>query len=209
MDRSRSYRICNLVSHGYGSGPTFAFSQDMMKTTMLAMTSLVGLGSVASAEPSIETTATNPTDSGRYYGQLGATLGVDSNLFLFQALTLEGGARLGASPFWVHGSGAMGVGSELLGENVRSSYVSLRAGIEARACMVSAFCAFTGVDAGFRHESLMSDDEMIDANDAVAYPRFGVDIGTKQIRLRQTVEASITGRGMDGIATTLSVAHYW
>jgi hypothetical protein len=180
----------------------------MMKTTVLAMTSLIALGSAASAEPSIESSA-SPTETPRYYGQLGGTLGLDDNLFLFQALTLEGGMRLGNTPFWARGSGAMGVGSGFFDQNVRSSYVSLRAGIEARGCIASAFCAFTGVDAGFRHESLMSDDEMIDANDAVGYPRFGFDIGTRQIRLRQTVEASITRHGMDGFATTLALAHYW
>ena len=179
----------------------------MMKTMALAMTSLVAFGATASAQPSVE--SESATSASRYYGDVGGTLGMDDNLFLFQAITLEGGMRIGDTPFWVRGSGAIGTGDGFAETNVTSTYVSLRTGIEARGCLASAFCAFTGLDAGFRHESLMSDDEMIDANDAVAYPRFGFDIGTRKVRLRQTVEVSITGHGIDGFATTLAIAHDW
>ncbi len=63
-----------------------------------------------------------------------------------------------------------------------------------------------GVDAAYRHEMLMSDDSNNRTDDVVAVPRIGLDIGSRQVRVRPSLDAQVGSKGVEGAGLGLAVA---
>ncbi len=179
----------------------------MMKKTLLGFASVIASTSLAHAQPSlVASTDTSPQLS---YVQGGVTAGADDIVGLYAAFTLEGGFRLGDSPLWAHAMMLTGKGSGIDEATYSSSMLQLRGGIEAHGCVVSAVCAFMGVDAGVRNETLMAEYDNRHATDAIVAPRAGLDIGTRHFRFRPGLEMQLDHTGWAGAGLTAAVAYQW
>lgn len=180
----------------------------MMNKTLVGFASVIASTSLAHAQPSlVASTDTTPQLS---YVQGGVTAGDDDIVGLYGGFTLEGGVRLGDSPLWAHAMMITGKGNGIDELVYDSSMLQLRGGIEARGCVVSAACAVIGVDAGFRHETLMAEYDNRRASDAIVAPRVGLDIGTRHFRFRPGLEMQLDRtKWLAGIGATAAVAYQW
>jgi len=143
------------------------------------------------------------------------------DLAVFFAGSVDGGHQLGTTAMWLHAMVAEGGMGTLDGggSTMSSSYFTIRAGAEARWCMVPALCTVGGLDLGFRHEHLIAADEQILDNRLIAVARAGLDIGGAHFRFRPGIEISFGSDGadggslrpniVDGLALTASVAYLW
>jgi len=161
----------------------------MLKSFALVTAALALTAATASAE---SYDATQPVAASNGYFGAGATIGAARGIK--GGMFIDGAKRLGETPLFVRGQMTGGKsGSE-------GSYTQFRAGIEARGCVAQQFvCAFGGVDAGYQRDHMVErliftgENETIDANDLVAVPRAGLEVGRK-IRLRSIIEAPLYNR---------------
>lgn len=161
----------------------------MMKTILAV---LCALTAVASAE---ERSTETPKLDGSYVS-VGYEYATRETLGS-SALFVDGGLRLGATPFSAHGRFTSG-------SAMYEDFQQARVGIEARGCVAQGLvCTFGGIDLGY--ERVTYNDRMT-FNDPLAVPRAGLELGVP-IRFRFSVEAP---RGTDrttGIAGSFSVGY--
>ncbi|MDB4953627.1 MAG: hypothetical protein JWO36_1196 [Myxococcales bacterium] len=143
------------------------------------------------------------------YVQLGFVIGGATG-GMYDAMALEGGVRLGRSPFWIHGLASKGNMMDLDYPASSSEYAELRAGLEVRSCSPNGlWCGIAGVDAGYRRERLITMIDSVHVDEEVLVPRFGLDVGGDGLRFRPMIEfatSPLSTRG-DGIALSLAVAY--
>src|SRR5690349_2122074 len=116
----------------------------------------VGLVSVVAATTSFVASAraesydatqpgTPPKDS-----YVGVGVEVGAQRALMGGLKLDGGYRLGQTPFFLHGQVTTGYsGSD-------GTYQQVRLGGESRGCALGGLlCAFAGLDVGYQHDNMV------------------------------------------------------
>lgn len=91
-------------------------------------------------------------------------------------------------------------------EGSSDRFVEARGGVELRHCLHDSLCGIAGVDVGYRSETLSGDAMRLSSPEAVA--RFGLDVGTRQVRFRPVFEGTSTHHGDTG-AVLLGAAYRW
>ncbi|HEX8113908.1 MAG TPA: hypothetical protein VF516_39525 [Kofleriaceae bacterium] len=176
-----------------------------------AFASLLATPAVVHAQPSLVEPATPSSDptAARSYLEPGLDVGL-ATAGLYGALQLDGGHRLGDGPIWLHARlahGGMGVIEET---TMTSDFTDARVGLEARGCALDGIaCLVSGLDAGYRHERLVTDYRNTRADLAAAIARLGLDLGGKHLRLRASLETAVAQRGWDGLGLTTGIAYAW
>jgi hypothetical protein len=166
---------------------------------------------VAHAQPSLVEPVTSPTEAAPAdaYLEPGLEVGLSHTGF-YGALQLDGGHRFGDGAFWLHGRLAQGSMAGIDERTMASDFTEARVGLEARSCgLHGLLCLITGLDAGYRHERLLADDDNTRADLAAAIPRLGLDLGGKRLRVRASVETAFDQRGWDGLGLTTGIAYAW
>jgi hypothetical protein len=163
-----------------------------MKTLSLALGLVALSATIAAAEPA-------PPD---HYVIAGAQGMVQRQ---FEAGgTLEGGQRLWASPTAHHASfDVLGHAMLAAGHSVNGgAYQQVRAGAEGRGCVFGTIaCAIVGLDLGYQHDHAIEDGSSgkyepydITAHDGLAVTRFGLEAGTRHVRVRTMLEVTYRTR---------------
>ena len=145
-----------------------------------------------------------------------------------RAATLDGAYHLGDLPLWLHGRFAFGDVLHSPGEEGGGTFAQLRAGAEARGCVLGGHaCGIAGLDLGYEQAlywghldsgaplaGLLGVDvpatpiiETIDHH-AIAVPRVGLDLGGA-VRFRPGVELALDKHGINGGDVTLAIAYTW
>jgi hypothetical protein len=179
---------------------------------LIAPTAALGAPSPSDAPTPAETapSAEDPLPVRGYLGGGGA-VGVISH-FGYGAVTVDGGARLGESPWWLRGQLGFGSGQQLgiFDQTADSGYQAARVGAELRVGGDVRFIA--GVDVGVDHIAYRAvaaglADTMVDITEGAVIPRLGVELGGAGFMLRPTVEAGVTTRGKATAALTLAAGY--
>jgi len=92
-------------------------------------------------------------------------------------------------------------------EGSSERFAEARGGVELRRCLRDSLCGIAGVDVGYRRETLSGRSAM-DLSGAEAIARFGLDVGTRQVRFRPVFEGTSTHHGDTG-AVLLGAAYRW
>lgn len=154
----------------------------------------------------------DPADTRRYELTAGGMAGVTEQLVGI-AGTVDGAARVGTSPVWVHVGIAKGVLSGFL-DGGQGTMQETRAGAEARGCMLhGAACAEAGVDLGYEDvhfEDPANPSLLMPTDDAraIVVPRVGLDLGGT-VRVRPGFEVALADHGGFDVDATLAVAYLW
>jgi hypothetical protein len=82
-------------------------------------------------------------------------------------------------------------------EGTSDRFAEARGGVELRHCMRESLCGIAGVDVGYRRETLSGNGAM-DLSGPEAVARFGLDVGTRQVRFRPVFEGTSTHHGDTG-----------
>ncbi len=140
------------------------------------------------------------------YVEVGVLLGADG--LLVTALDIAGGHRLAeGSHFWFHGELAIGAGEEILSAGA-GSFFRVSAGVEARGCAIAALCARAGIDVGFQGASFVGEPgESGQYTAAVAIPQVGLDVGSRELRLRPSIDLALAMQGPIGADAKLALAY--
>lgn len=180
-------------------------------TTATVFASLLATTAVAHAQPSLVASAAPPpaAPAADAYLEPGLDVGF-SAIGLYGAVQLDGGHRLGDGPIWLHARlahGGMGIIEET---TMTSDFTDARLGIEARGCALDGLaCLVGGLDAGYRHERVLTDETSAHVDLADAIARLGLDLGGRHLRLRASVETAVSPRGWDGLGLTTGIAYAW
>ena len=171
--------------------------------------------------------ASAPPSTARFDAAIGVMVGINERV-PDGTLTLDGAYRLGETPVWLHGRFAFGNVMAQLGETGGGNFVQLRAGAEARGCVLDNHaCATAGLDLGYEQARYFGEIDSgaplagllgVDVptrpimstidHHAIAVPRVGLDLGGA-VRFRPGVELALDDHGINGGDVTLAVAYTW
>lgn len=183
-----------------------------MSKTLASLAALLALMATAASASAESYDATQPAKQAIGYVGVGAMFGFQRDVV--GGFFIDGGKRIGTTPLFLHGQLTGGK------SGADGSYVQLRAGVEARTCVVrELFCGVVGVDTGYQRDQMITRELLgnpameVDAHDALLVPRVGLEAGTK-VRLRAMAEAPLfkrlnSGEGTNtgtGIAFSVAVA---
>jgi hypothetical protein len=192
-----------------------------MRTSLLALASVLALGSVAHADDSITASADAPASAATTYVAVGANAGVVDQ-YLALGGQIEVGRQLPHSPVSLHAAFATGEADELFSTG-SGAFQQVRLGADLRGCTASGvLCAFLGTDLGYQHthwegeegsffaiDDTGSSDTMSVVKDdsrVVGFGRVGLDLGGKHLRWRPGIEVAVDGTGVNNAEITQSVA---
>lgn len=153
------------------------------------------LCSGTNAEPAPPTPTPPPTR----YVELGITAGV-AYPAVFGGPAVEVGLRLDDdSPLWLHTMVVAGTVDGLEEQTTDSGLLlMLRAGLEARGCVLDGVVCFVGgVDLGYRHLRMVAEFDRVQVDDLALSPRVGLDVGLRHLRLRPGAELGVGPHGID------------
>ena len=81
------------------------------------------------------------------------------------------------------------------------SYVTARAGVEARSCVTDAVCALGGVDVGYLNVDF-SGQEFVGTTPTK-------NVGSRNLRFRPEVDALVGPRRFEGVELSAAIAYPW
>jgi hypothetical protein len=172
---------------------------------------VLAIPSLAAAEPSAASSA--PAVAGDYL-QAGVVAGAlranrTSSGALYGAITLEAGHHVQDSALWLHVQLASGSLAGIDEASGASQYLEGRVGVETRGCVLGgAACLVGGLDLGARREYLMAEYDHFDSTTVALVARAGLDVGSRRLRLRPTLELALGSDGNGG-GLSLAAAYVW
>lgn len=200
----------------------------MRSFVLLAALVLTPSIAFAQAATAAETTTATAEAKPSRYVQAGLMVGAATPVVAPNLMAaIDGGFRLSDGPVWLHTALSWGATGDDQGPG---SNLQLRAGIEGRTCWWhDRTCTVGGIDAGYQRGRWSDRDDPThneSVNALVAIPRFGFDIGGRNLRARVGMELDValaaqrnvnsgagttsdTSPGIVGIELNTGVAYQW
>lgn len=171
---------------------------------------LAYLASPARAQPALTTPILAPVAVPRYQVEVAPALGSTYDGDLYAGLAAAASYRVndivaihaaveGAKARVVHFAGIDQY------EGTSDRFAEARGGVELRHCVRESLCGLAGVDVGY-HSETVSGAGAMDLSGPEAVARFGLDVGTRQLRFRPVFEGTSTHHGDTG-AVLLGVGY--
>ena len=219
MPASRAAVAVTAAAAALAAIPAIAHAQPspaLAAAAMPAFTAAPATATTYATMPASSATPAAPTDlhdAVHAYLEPGVAAGVATSLY--GAVELDGGYRLGDSPLWLHGRVSHGAFATFSDRVLGSDLTEARLGLEARGCSDNDIaCLVGGVDFAYRHEMLSTANEDPTPNTTnitfvAAIARVGLDLGTKHVRFRPSVELGVRQGGWSNLGATTGLAFAW